>query len=274
MSPADPIGQEPLDFDAPQPGDAAVACVACKQPITDQYWSAGEAVLCERCKASVEQGQQVAPDVVSRAARFTRAAVFGLAAMLLGAGVWYAVAKLANLEVGLIAILLGFLVGRAVFIGSGRRGGLRYQLLAVFLTYLGIGVAYAPFAYEGIQQDLRAEADSARRADSARALAERPANELAGDQAAQEAARLDSLVRGTESPGPAARSPALALLLGTSLILVGVLTLPVIASIGGLPASLISLLIYSFAIMQAWRMTGTVRVAISGPFKVGGAAPA
>lgn len=123
MSSADAAREEPLDFHAPVPGEAAVTCVACKQPIADQYWSAGEAVLCELCKTAVEQGQQGAPDVVSRAARFTRAVILGSAAMLLGAGVWYAVARLANLEVGLIAILLGFLVGRAVFIGWAAAAG-------------------------------------------------------------------------------------------------------------------------------------------------------
>jgi hypothetical protein len=270
----DASGQEPLDFHSPEPGATTATCVACKQPITEQYWSAGGAVLCERCKTAVEQGQQVAPDAVSRAARFTRAVLLGIGAMLLGAGVWYAVARLANLEVGLIALLLGFLVGRAVFIGSGRRGGLRYQLLAVFLTYLGIGVAYAPFAYEGIRDNLRAEADSIRHADSTQALLERPASELAGDEAAQEAARLDSIILAAEAPAAKPETSVLTVVFGMAVIVVGILTLPVIATVGGLPGSLISLLIYSFAIMQAWRMTGSARLEITGPFQVGGTAPA
>lgn len=274
MSADDTPGQEPLDFHSPEPGATTATCVGCKQPITEQYWSAGDAILCERCKTAVEQGQQVAPDAVSRAARFTRAVLLGVGAMLLGAGVWYAVAKLANLEVGLIALLLGFLVGRAVFIGSGRRGGLRYQLLAVFLTYLGIGVAYAPFAYEGIRDNFRAEADSIRHADSARTLMERPASELSGDEAALEAARLDSIILATEAPAARPETGPLAFMVGMAFILVGILTLPVIATVGGLPGSLISLLIYSFAIMQAWRMTGSARIEIAGPFQVGGAAPA
>jgi hypothetical protein len=270
----DTSGQEPLDFHSPEPGATTATCVACKQPITEQYWSAGDAVLCERCKTAVEQGQKVAPDAVSRAARFTRAVLLGIGAMLLGAGVWYAVAKLANLEVGLIALLLGFLVGRAVFIGSGRRGGLRYQLLAVFLTYLGIGVAYAPFAYEGIRDNLRAEADSIRHADSTSALMERSASELAGDDAAREAARLDSIILAADAPAAKPETSAVTVIFGMAVIVVGILTLPVMATVGGLPGSLISLLIYSFAIMQAWRMTGSARIEIAGPFQVGGTAPA
>ena len=74
----------------------------------------------------------------------------------------------ANIEAGLIALLLGFLVGKGVFAGSGRRGGRRYQFLAVTLTYLGIGVAYIPFALEGLRQSARASADSARAASSPR----------------------------------------------------------------------------------------------------------
>ena len=37
----------------------------------------------------------------------------------------------------------------------------------------------------------------------------------------------------------------------------------------GFPGSLISILIYGFALLQAWRMTASREVVISGPFKVG-----
>jgi hypothetical protein len=275
MTSTDATGPEPLDFTTPEPGDSAVTCTGCRQPIADQYWSAGEAILCERCKTAVEEGQQGAPDVMSRAGRFTRAVLFGLVAMLLGAAAWYAVAKLANLEVGLIAILLGYLVGKAVFIGSARRGGLRYQVLAVFLTYLGIGTAYVPFAFEGLRQRMQAEADSVRAADSIAAVATPAAEELAGGQPGPDAARLDSLPQAAQA-APADDSPArsIGLVLSLALVLFGILTIPISLTIGGLPGSLISLLIYSFAIMQAWRMTGSARIAISGPFRLGQAAPA
>ena len=273
-------GDEPLDFTAPgTEATAAVTCVACKRTITDQYWSAGGAVLCAGCRAAVEAGQQVAPDVMSRAARFGRAVMFGFGAMLIGSAIWYGVAKLLNLEIGLIAILLGFMVGRAVFMGSGNRGGRRYQLLAVFLTYLGIGVAYAPFAIEAMRDRALASADfsgtAVPSADGAPLATSKPAEALTAEEAATESRRLDSLLAAADSPTTHTSGPARPnLFLVAGVVLVGVLTLPVIVTVGGLPGSLISLLIYGFAILQAWRMTAAHTLSLEGPFQVGGAAPA
>lgn len=259
----DSSGDAPLDFStSASPDTASATCAACKRPILDQYWSAGEAVVCGDCKAAVERGQQATPDVMSRAARFSRAALYGAGATVVGALIWYAVARLLNLEIGLIAILLGYLVGRAVFLGSGKRGGRRYQILAVFLTYLGIGLAYAPFALEALRESSGAEADSARAAPSADSLAD------AGEPAPAPG------TAGEPSVTPGGNPDAAGFLLAVGVLLLGILTLPVVISVGGLPGSLISLLIYGFAIVQAWRLTASATVAFTGPFRVGGISPA
>ncbi|HEY7683490.1 MAG TPA: hypothetical protein VH879_12675 [Gemmatimonadales bacterium] len=273
MSLSDQPGDDSLDFHAPEAG-VGLTCAACKGPIGDQYWSTGGAAVCTRCKTAVEEGQQAAPDPLSRAARFAKALTYGLGAMLAGAAVWYAVARFAHLEIGIIAILLGYLVGRAVFHGSASRGGLRYQLLAVSLTYLGIGVAYAPLVYEELRGRARTEADSLRGTrptpDPSASLADKPANELTPGEGEAEAARLDSAIRTAESQAQnPATTPRPNLLVALGFLLLGTLSLPVIVTIGGLPGSLISLLIYSFAIVQAWRLTRSVRVEFAGPFQVG-----
>lgn len=261
----DSSGDAPLDFSTSAKADTATAtCAACKRPIVDQYWSAGGAVLCADCKEAVERGQAATPDVMSRAGRFGRAALFGAGAMLVGAGIWYAVAALLNLEIGLIAILLGYMVGRAVFLGSGKRGGRRYQALAVFLTYFGIGLAYAPFALQTLR-DSRTSADSAQTTPGSATITDSSATGLLANEAAGAAETADS---NGETPS------AGGFLLGLGVLLLGVLTLPVIVSIGGLPGSVISLAIYGFAIVQAWRLTASVCVAFAGPFRVGGAPPA
>ena len=43
-------------------------------------------------------------------------------------------------NLGLVAVLVGFIVGRAVRKGSENRGGSFYQVLAVFLTYTAIAL--------------------------------------------------------------------------------------------------------------------------------------
>jgi hypothetical protein len=47
------------------------------------------------------------------------------------------------MEIGLISILVGFMVGAGVRKGSRHRGGWHYQLLAVILTYSAIAASYS-----------------------------------------------------------------------------------------------------------------------------------
>ncbi len=134
---------EPLQFDSAEPAGtpAAVACANCGAAITHEYHLANQTVLCGRCRLALERAWQSG----SGAGRFSRAIVFGAGGAALGALVYYAVLAITNLEIGLIAILVGWLVGRAVRKGSGERGGLKYQVLAVGLTYLAIVTTYIPF---------------------------------------------------------------------------------------------------------------------------------
>ena len=55
-------------------------------------------------------------------------------------------AKATGYEIGLVAIVVGLLVGGAVRKGSGARGGWFYQLMAVALTYAAISGSYFIFA--------------------------------------------------------------------------------------------------------------------------------
>jgi len=132
------MAEEQIRFDdADQSGPAT--CAACRRAIRDEYWSAGSVVVCPQCKA-----QHQASDVNHNVLVGTIVGgSMGLAGGLAGAVVWYLVARLANLQIGIIAILVGWLVGKGVASGTGHRGGRWYQILAVLITYLSIGVAYA-----------------------------------------------------------------------------------------------------------------------------------
>jgi hypothetical protein len=58
--------------------------------------------------------------------------------------VWYGIRVVTNYELGLIAIAIGFGVGKAVSWGSSGKGGWLYQLLALVLTYTSIVMNYIP----------------------------------------------------------------------------------------------------------------------------------
>jgi hypothetical protein len=77
-------------------------------------------------------------------AGFPKALGGGLAGAILGVIVYYIVRAATGYEIGIIAIAVGWLAGKGVSWGSGRRGGPRYQALAIGLTYLGIVATHVP----------------------------------------------------------------------------------------------------------------------------------
>jgi hypothetical protein len=263
---------DPIDFSDAAPAAEAPRCVGCNTPLTDTYWAINSQVVCDSCRSQAEHAAQHG----TRSGGFGRALLFGIGGMLAGALVWYAVAKIANLEIGLIAILLGYLVGRGVHKGAGNRGGLKFQLLAVFLTYLGIGMAYVPFVIEAVVAEAKGNT-SASTGDTTLGFTQAPtpgsAMAATGSPADSELARLDSLIQAAESntADSAASQPVTArgMIVGIGALLVGILSLPVLVVMGDFPGSIISIIIYAIAFMQAWKLTQGVQLEVSGPFKVG-----
>ena len=263
-----PPGEAPLDFATPSPESEAPVCAGCQSRLTNAYWAAGSQVLCESCKNQVERAAVHG----TGNGGWARAVLYGIGGMLAGAAVWYVVMKVANLEIGLIAILLGWLVGKGVKAGSGNRGGLRYQLLAVILTYLGIVTAYTPLVVEAAVVASRGSNDSLA------ALALQPDSLIqVGSTAVPEDAelqRLDSMINQAEAAegnGPLTFKDFLTAMGG---LLFALLILPVQIIIGDLPGGLISLIIYAIAFMHAWKLTQATEIVITGPFRVGETSPA
>jgi hypothetical protein len=150
MSPdATPVSSpEGLRFDEPAAGAGAPNCARCQAAIADAYYEVNGHVVCAGCKAALEQSA-----TASGASRFLRATAFGLGGAIAGAGVYYAILAVTGYEIGLVAIAVGWLVGRGVHKGSGGRGGWGYQALAIALTYLAIVSTYIPFIVEAMSAD-------------------------------------------------------------------------------------------------------------------------
>lgn len=217
-----------------QPG---VTCGSCRRAIHTQYFSIRETPLCEPCKVAFEASQ-----VASRSwGTFGRAVLFGGGATIAGAVMYYAVLAITKLEIGLVAIAIGYMVGYAVRRGSRGWGGLRYQILALSLTYYSVGLAYFPLVVQDTQKP-------------------RPA---------AVSAPADS---GAAAPQAAPPRPVLTLrgwLAAVSLVLIFCAALPVLAVIGSFPGGLISGAIIGFGMLQAWRMTAGPIVDVFGPYQVG-----
>jgi hypothetical protein len=136
-----------LQFERAEFGAAAPArnCTGCHQPIAGAYFDVNGQPFCEACTAAIRQAHRESPG----GAAFGRALGAGLLAGAVGSSLYYLVAKISGYQLSIIAIAVGFLVGRAVRWATGGRGGVIYQVLAVCLTYAAIAFSWVPFLLEG-----------------------------------------------------------------------------------------------------------------------------
>ena len=218
---------EPL----PAPGTGP-QCLACKQHIAKTYYHAQGHMVCEACAQRIQSGQQK-PLVTS----LGRAALYGLGAALAGCTLYALVAILTGLEVGLIAILVGYMVGRAVRHGSGGLGGRPQQIMAVVLTYFAITTSYLPvFVYQSIK------------------------NPSSVQQARQ-----------TDTPQCRSRSPRCRFAQAIVMLILIFAAAPFLSLTQGLGA-LITLFIIFIGLQRAWRLTARSEILIMGPYELESAA--
>jgi hypothetical protein len=252
MAADDPPGPAgPLQFDrvdlGPPGADAAqpaVTCRACGDTIRTQYFSMGGAPLCESCKTAFERSRTASANW----ATFGRAAMFGAGATVAGAALYYAVLAITKLEIGLVAIVIGYMVGWAVRRGSRGWGGRRYQVLALGLTYYSVGLAYLPLVMFPTG-DPNPKTVTMTTTDPA---VQPPAPEAT-------ARRL-----------PAHTGPSLVrFATAASVLLMFCFALPVMTIVGSMPGGLISAIIIGVGMQQAWRMTAAPPIDVTGPYRVG-----
>jgi len=236
-------GPTPLQFDRVVPDSptgflhdqVAAVCAACGTAIETEYYQINGHVACASCRsraeASAETPRGIRPLVT--------AGFFGLGAGIVGAVIYFAVIALLNLEIGIVAVLIGYMVGYAIRKGIHGRGGRRFQVLAVGLTYASIAMAYTPIAVKS-------------------------AMESEGKNANVSAAASSSSTPSTQT---STEEGSLFLALGTVFALVA--ALPVLVVFGSLPSSLISGVIIFVGLAQAWRMTAAPHLQIFGPYRVG-----
>lgn len=101
----------------------------------------------ESLPGAVTEPRAAPPAGELSAADLARAAVFGTGAALAGAAIYFGVVAITGYEIGWIALLVGWMVGKAVARGGRGLGGWPLQTLAVGLTYLSIVGAYWPVRF-------------------------------------------------------------------------------------------------------------------------------
>lgn len=254
-------GARRLQFDTAKPAtttpDVAasdtVKCAACGCTIAIEYYDVNDQTVCNRCRHQLASLAETPQGFGT----FGKAALYGFGAAIAGATLYYAVIALANLEIGIVAIAIGYMVGFAVRTAANNRGGLRFQLLAVVLTYWAVGLAYTPLVFSASKEAEKQEAAvtapaSTAASEPATATTAAPASPLPGEPVAME-----------EEP---ANAVGFVFALGALLALT--FTLPVLVVVGSLPGGLISAAIIAFGMHQAWRMTGAPNLVITGPYRI------
>ena len=235
MSEQNDLQFERAEFDAVVP---QAACAACGAPLFGSYFQVNGRAVCERCCYALRE--QTAGG--SRLGRVFRASAAGAAAALGGAILYWAILALTGYEFGLIAIVVGIGVGKAVSWGSHRRGGWAYQGLAIVLTYLALVSAYVPLLVKEAMKQ------------SAETHAAAPVNSTTVTPAAAETP-LDTTVR--KEPGAEAGSVLLAL----GLLLAIACAAPFLAGV----QNIIGLVIIGIGLFEAWKLNRRQPLVITGP---------
>jgi hypothetical protein len=226
-----------------QAASSTVTCAACKRPIVDQYFEINGTIVCESCKGVIATRLRGGSGFV----RFARALVFGSGAAIVGIIGYVLIFRATKGEIGmgLLLIVMGYLIGRAVRAGSRNLGGLGFQLLAVSITYLAIGAAYTAVLMT---------------------IIDKPKNPPAAQVPADPAGQPPEPGPGQAAPPPLSGPELVAMAI--YLVLFSIQTPVLIAQ-----QNVITIVIIGFALWQAWRMNVRLKLVVTGPYRVGESGP-
>jgi hypothetical protein len=124
----------------------AQLCGQCGRKIGIRSFVLNSKLVCDRCATR-------ANPAASDHAVFARSLVFGMGAAILGLTVYAGFTIVTHFYLGYVALAVGWLVAKAMMMGSRGVGGTRYQIAAVTLTYAAISLASVPILIAKVLQD-------------------------------------------------------------------------------------------------------------------------
>jgi hypothetical protein len=241
-----------LQFDRAQFDEASspAGCKVCGVLLHGSYFEANGHTVCEACSYTLRE----AGEAGSRTGRVLRAIGAGAGAAFAGTLLYWGILAASGYEFGLIAIVVGYGVGKAVHWGSRGRGGWAYQTLAMGLTYLAIVSAYVPQILTEVMKD-RPAAHAQATPGGGQPAAGAPDS----SRAAEEAAATTPAVA---EPASAGRRPGV----GSLLFAFGVLLLIACAApfLAGVQ-NVFGLVIIGIGMYEAWKLNRHVPLVITGP---------
>ena len=296
-APSAPAGGDASSY-APPKAPPALPCSDCRDVMRASYYSLMGRPICAKCRMTYQRKIQRG----TGPGAFARASLYGSGAAAAGAALLGVVVLVVGIGRIPMSIGIAIMVARAIGKATDGYGGRRYQLLAVTLTYLAIGLgSLAPVvrAYHSYEK-VKAPPRSAQRYGAAGEQAE-IADALDGIQkdnalipgegeepldSATLAARADSIdradsVKREERAREAFRArsadnaAAAQLAGGVVAALVGAVvllfTLPLLSLFTfGIYGAAVGILAFGYGMKRAWEMTAlSVDWKIEGPFRLG-----
>src|SRR5262245_22676947 len=122
-----------------QPQKGADRCKTCDQPVFGQYYRVNGVTTCRQCADTANNSLPK-----DSSAKFMRAVLFGAGGATLGLILYSTVGIVTGLAIGYVSLAVGWIVGRAMMMGSGGIGGRRYQIAALLLTYAAVSLSAIP----------------------------------------------------------------------------------------------------------------------------------
>jgi predicted lipid-binding transport protein (Tim44 family) len=236
-------------------------CKSCDTTLTNRYYRINGTLACENCADRLKQ--QVPKDTHQA---FVRGIFFGLGGALLGLILYAAFGILTGLVIGYVSLAVGYIVGRAIKMGSGGMGGRRYQVTAALLTYSAVSIAAIPIYISQVVKDKKAEKERLVQHTLPQASAPAP-----GQAPADNASAVPQKPRLQSPAEPKKPSMGFGVAVGLA-VLIG-LASPFL-ELQDPFHGIIGLIILFVGIRIAWRLTAGVKLDILGPFDKNAPAPA
>ena len=124
----------------------AQLCGQCGRKIGIRSFVLNSKLVCDRCASA-------ANPTAKNHAVFARSLVFGIVAAILGLAAYASFTIVTHVYLGYVALAVGWLVAKAMMMGSRGVGGFRYQIAAMTLTYAAISLASIPILLVKVLQD-------------------------------------------------------------------------------------------------------------------------
>jgi len=227
-------------------------CQSCNQAIAGQYYRVNGSLACARC---VDQLKTQIPKDTHAA--FVRGLTFGFGGAILGLILYSGFSIITGIAIGYVSLAVGWIIAKAIKMGSRGIGGRRYQIAAVALTYAAVSMAAVPIYLSEINKEKPLKPSHTQTTPSANPEASTSAQD----------APLS-----TSSQPASAEKPKMNLLKALGLLALLGLASPFLELVSPLNGAL-GLIILLVGMNIAWKLAAGPKVEILGPFAATAPAP-